>query len=99
MNRKGIIIVVSGFSGAGKGEIAVAQAIASLDPAAFVMDYDHNAPDAEHLRKTHGPFFRTVRAAHPDVDLFVCSVDERLNDHAYIVPGLGDAGDRIFGTK
>ena len=40
-----------------------------------------------------------VRAAHPDVDIFVCAVDEKLNDHAYIVPGLGDAGDRIFGTK
>lgn len=40
-----------------------------------------------------------VRKAHPDVDIFVASVDEKLNEHAYIVPGLGDAGDRIFGTK
>jgi uracil phosphoribosyltransferase len=40
-----------------------------------------------------------IRKDHPDVDLFVASVDERLNEHAYIVPGLGDAGDRIFGTK
>ena len=37
--------------------------------------------------------------AHPDVKLYVASLDDRLNDHAYIVPGLGDAGDRIFGTK
>ena len=37
--------------------------------------------------------------AHPDVDLYIGAVDERLNDHGYIVPGLGDAGDRIFGTK
>lgn len=36
---------------------------------------------------------------HPDVDIFVAALDERLNDHGYIVPGLGDAGDRIFGTK
>ena len=36
---------------------------------------------------------------HPDVDIFVAALDERLNDHFYIVPGLGDAGDRIFGTK
>ncbi|MBQ8697284.1 MAG: uracil phosphoribosyltransferase [Clostridia bacterium] len=36
---------------------------------------------------------------HPDVDIFVAALDEKLNDHAYIVPGLGDAGDRIFGTK
>ncbi len=40
-----------------------------------------------------------VLAADPDVRLFTCSVDERLNENAYIVPGLGDAGDRIFGTK
>lgn len=36
---------------------------------------------------------------HPDVDIFVAALDDHLNDHGYIVPGLGDAGDRIFGTK
>ena len=41
----------------------------------------------------------TVQKAHPDVDIFLAACDERLNEHAYIVPGLGDAGDRIFGTK
>ncbi len=40
-----------------------------------------------------------LKAAHPDVDIYVGALDEKLNDHAYIVPGLGDAGDRIFGTK
>lgn len=40
-----------------------------------------------------------VQAEHPDVDIFVAALDERLNENAYIVPGLGDAGDRIFGTK
>ncbi len=40
-----------------------------------------------------------VQADHPDVEIYVAAVDEKLNDHAYIVPGLGDAGDRIFGTK
>ena len=40
-----------------------------------------------------------VQREHPDVDIYVCSVDEKLNDHGYIIPGLGDAGDRIFGTK
>ena len=40
-----------------------------------------------------------VTAAHPDVDIYVASVDEKLNEHAYIIPGLGDAGDRLFGTK
>jgi uracil phosphoribosyltransferase len=40
-----------------------------------------------------------LRAAHPDVAIYTAAVDEKLNDHGYIVPGLGDAGDRIFGTK
>ena len=41
---------------------------------------------------------KAVQAAHPDVDIFTASLDECLNDHDYILPGLGDAGDRIFGT-
>ena len=40
-----------------------------------------------------------IQKDHPDVDIYVAAVDEKLNEHAYIVPGLGDAGDRIFGTK
>lgn len=40
-----------------------------------------------------------VKSQHPDVEIFVAAVDEGLNEHAYIVPGLGDAGDRLFGTK
>ena len=40
-----------------------------------------------------------VQKTHPDVDIYCAALDEKLNDHAYIVPGLGDAGDRIFGTK
>lgn len=42
---------------------------------------------------------KAVQDAHPDVDIFVAAIDEGLNEHGYIVPGLGDAGDRIFGTK
>ena len=42
---------------------------------------------------------KTVTEAHPDVDIYMAACDEKLNEHAYIVPGLGDAGDRIFGTK
>ncbi|HMA32763.1 MAG TPA: uracil phosphoribosyltransferase [Casimicrobiaceae bacterium] len=41
----------------------------------------------------------TLQAAHPDVSIYVAAIDRQLNDHGYIVPGLGDAGDRIFGTK
>ncbi len=42
---------------------------------------------------------KRMQEAHPDVDLYVGALDEKLNNHGYIVPGLGDAGDRIFGTK
>ena len=42
---------------------------------------------------------KAMQEAHPDVDIYIGALDEKLNDHGYIVPGLGDAGDRIFGTK
>ena len=42
---------------------------------------------------------QAVQEAHPDVDIYLAAMDEKLNEHAYIIPGLGDAGDRIFGTK
>ena len=40
-----------------------------------------------------------VQQDHPDVDIYVAALDEKLNDHGYIIPGLGDAGDRLYGTK
>ena len=40
-----------------------------------------------------------MRKAHPDVPIYAAAIDRQLNDHGYIVPGLGDAGDRLFGTK
>jgi uracil phosphoribosyltransferase len=42
---------------------------------------------------------KTFHAAHPDVPIYTACIDRQLNDHGYILPGLGDAGDRIFGTK
>ena len=42
---------------------------------------------------------KALTSAHPDIDLYIGCIDEKLNENAYIVPGLGDAGDRIFGTK
>ena len=42
---------------------------------------------------------KALQDAHPDVDIYTASLDDRLNEHGYIVPGLGDAGDRLFGTK
>lgn len=63
-----------GFSGSARGEPAMAELAASLDGlAAFVLDYDYNAPTSEHLAATHEPFFRTLRAAHPDLPILVLS--------------------------
>ena len=45
------------------------------------------------------PGLRALQAAHPDVGIVTAAIDEQLNDHGYIVPGLGDAGDRLYGTK
>ena len=42
---------------------------------------------------------KVVQEEHPDVDIYVAALDEKLNDHGYVVPGLGDAGDRLFGQK
>lgn len=75
-----------GFSGSAKGERAMYEYIASLDMAAFVMDYDHNAPTADHLRETHEPFFAAVRAAHPTLPvIFVTRPNTNLYafGHAY----------------
>ena len=40
-----------------------------------------------------------VQAKHPDVDIYTAAIDEKLNEHGYILPGLGDAGDKLFGTR
>ena len=62
-----------GFSGSGKGEIAVAEAIGKLDLAAFVMDYDHNAPNVEHLQNTHEAFYKAVRKGNPSLPIIFMS--------------------------
>ena len=65
-----------GFSGNAKGEQTMARYIAGLDMSVFVMDYDHNAPTPEHLAATHEPFFKTIRAAHPDLPVVFVSRPE-----------------------
>lgn len=60
-----------GFSGSARGEKIMADYIASLDMSAFVLDYDHNAPTAQHLEATHEALFKCVRAAHPDIPIIV----------------------------
>lgn len=62
-----------GFGGNAKGDLEVAEAIAELDLACFVMDYDHNSPNAEYLRETHEPFFRAIRDAQPDLPVVFVS--------------------------
>ncbi len=62
-----------GFSGSGRGEPVMADYIASLDMCAMVMDYDHNAPNAEHLAATHYPLYRKIRDAHPDIPIICVS--------------------------
>ncbi len=62
-----------GYSGNGKGESAVAEYMASLDASAYVVDYDHNAPDVEHLAATHEPFVRILREKHPDTPILLMS--------------------------
>jgi len=69
-----------GFSGSAKGEPEMAKMLASLEMSAFVMDYDHNAPDAEHLKRTHENFFKIIRKAQPKTPvIFVTKTDYDIN--------------------
>lgn len=67
-----------GFGGNAKGELEIAEYIASLDMSCFVLDYDHNAPNAEHLLATHEPFFRTVRDAQPTLPIIIMSAPNTM---------------------
>lgn len=58
-----------GFSGNAKGEQVMSDYLARLDPSAYVIDYDHNAPDYVHLEKTHYPLYENIRSKHPDVPI------------------------------
>lgn len=62
-----------GFSGSARGEQVIAAYIATLPMSVFVMDYDHNAPDVEHLRKTHEAFFLTIRGKNPALPVIFIS--------------------------
>ncbi len=73
-----------GFSGKAKGEREMAEYIATLDMAAFVFDYDHNAPSVEHLAITHEPFFKIIRMKQPNLPIILSSrsdVDDNLVDN------------------
>lgn len=62
-----------GFSGSAKGEQAIVDHMATMDMGMFVLDYDHNAPSAEHLRATHKPIYEAIRKTHPDIPILMLS--------------------------
>lgn len=69
-----------GFSGGGKGELAMAEHLAGLRASVFVMDYDHNAPDAAWLEQTHERLYRVYRAKNPAVPIIIVSRPDFMND-------------------
>ena len=80
--RLNIDFVNLGFSGNAKGEPAMAEYIAKLPMSVFVMDYDHNAPSAEHLKNTHYAFYKIIRDARPSLPIVLmskCDIDSTPN--------------------
>lgn len=77
-----------GFSGSAKGETAMAEYIAGLDMKVLVYDYDHNAPNVEFLRQTHGRMFETIRSAQPDLPIIMLTTTPKLQY-------LGSNGERV----
>ena len=67
-----------GFSGSGKAEDLMVQYLADMEMSIFVCDYDHNAPDAEYLKKTHLPLYRAIRAKHPNLPIIILSAPDVL---------------------
>lgn len=73
-----------GFSGSARGEDAICEYMASLDMSAFVSDYDHNAPNPEHLKATHYKLYETIRVKHPDIPyIMVTRPDFKYNDDCF----------------
>lgn len=71
--RMGMDYINLGFSGSGLAEDVIVSYMAGMPMCAFVSDYDHNAPSAEHLMKTHARMYRTIREAHPDIPYIMLS--------------------------
>ena len=83
------IIVVDPMLATGNSAVAAVERLKELSPKSIKFVCLLAAPEG----------IATLQAAHPDVPIFTAAIDRELNDHGYILPGLGDAGDRIFGTK
>lgn len=69
-----------GFSGSARAEETMSEYINNLDMSIFIYDYDHNAPDAAHLEKTHGRMYREIRSKHPDLPIIMMSMPNRHLD-------------------
>ena len=83
------IIVVDPMLATGNSAVAAVERLKELAPKSIKFVCLLAAPEG----------VATLRKAHPDVPIYTAAIDRQLNDHGYILPGLGDAGDRIFGTK
>ena len=83
------VIVVDPMLATGNSAAAAVQRLKELQPRSVKFVCLLAAPEG----------VATLQAAHPDVPIFTAAIDRELNEHGYILPGLGDAGDRIFGTK
>ena len=83
------VVVVDPMLATGNSAVAAVARIKQLNPKSIKFVCLLAAPEG----------VAVMQAAHPDVDIYTAAVDRELNDHGYILPGLGDAGDRIFGTK
>ncbi len=82
-----------GFSGSGKAEKAICEYMARLDPSIYVLDYDHNAPNAEYLKETHYPLYETIRNAHKDTPIVFISKPD-FHTCCYYVTNLQENVDR-----
>ncbi|WP_137893677.1 uracil phosphoribosyltransferase [Ramlibacter sp. 2FC] len=83
------VIVVDPMLATGNSAVAAIDRIKALNPRSVKFVCLLTCPEG----------IATLRRAHPDVPIYTAAIDRELNDHGYILPGLGDAGDRIFGTK
>ena len=83
------IIVVDPMLATGNSAIAAIDRLKKLNPKSIKFVCLLTCPEG----------IAALQAAHPDVPIFTAAIDRQLNDHGYILPGLGDAGDRIFGTR
>jgi uracil phosphoribosyltransferase len=83
------IVVVDPMLATGNSAVAAVERLKELNPKSIKFVCLLTCPEG----------IKTMQQAHPDVKIYTAAIDRELNDHGYILPGLGDAGDRIFGTK